>query len=175
MRKIKLYIAISLDGKIAKTDGSVDWLENMPNPENSDFGYGNFIAGVDTVLMGNKTYQQVLGFDVPFPYPDQECFVFTRDQSKTRDQHVTFVSSDIPQFVGELKEKEGKDIWLIGGGEINYLLLENGLVDEMIIHLIPIILGDGIPLVSKELPEKFLKLKESKTYPGGAVELRYAT
>ena len=173
MRKVILYIAISLDGKIARANGSVDWLEKVPNPDQSDFGFFDFIKGIDTVLMGNKTYQQVLGFDVPYPYTDQTSYIFTRNTALDKDENATFISGNIGEFVRDLKKQDGKDIWLIGGGEIIYQLLEEGLVDEAIVHVMPIMLGNGIPLVSKELPDRFLTLLESKTYPGGAVELRY--
>ncbi len=173
MRKVKLYIASSLDGKIAKPDGDIKWLEDTPNPEKSDFGYSDFVNGVDTVLMGNKTYQEILGGDLPFPYIGKQCYVFTRNTGLDNDKHVQFISSGIEEFVTELKSKEGADIWLVGGGQINQAFLEAGLVDEIRIFIMPILLGEGIPLVNKALPEKYLQLKHVKTYPGGAVELVY--
>ncbi len=174
MRKVKLYIASSLDGKIAKPDGDVKWLENTPNPEQGDFGYGEFVSGVDTVLMGNKTYQEILGFDMPFPYADKQCYVFTRNTSLTKDEHVQFVSGGIEAFVKGLKSEEGADIWLVGGGQINHTLLEAGLVDELLLFIMPILLGKGIPLINKALPDKYLELKSSKVYAGGALELVYS-
>lgn len=175
MKKVQLYIAISLDGKIAKPDGDVKWLENSPNPEKSDFGFGEFISGVDTVIMGNKTYQEILGFDIPFPYTDQKCYVFTRNKNLTEDENVQYVSGDVAGFVKDLRSREGgTNIWLVGGGQINHKLLEAGLVDELLVFVMPIILGEGIPFVTKTLPDKYLTLESSKTYPGGAVELRYS-
>lgn len=173
MRKIKLYIAISLDGKIAKSEGEVDWLDEIPNPEQLDYGYFDFYDTIDTVLMGNTTYQQVLGFDVPYPYPDKQSYVFTRDTTLTTDENVAFVSQNIPTFLQDLKQQEGKDIWLVGGGELNALLLKHQLVDEFIVHIMPIVLGGGIPLFSAIIEPTQLLLLESKTYDTGVVELRY--
>lgn len=173
MRKVILYIAVSIDNYIAKPDGDTSWLHN---PEyiidNEEFGYTKFIDGIDTTLMGHNTYKVVIGFDVPFPYADKTNYVFTRS-AKAKDEHAKFIDNDVPGFVNSLKNLEGKDIWLIGGGQINTLLLEQGLIDEMIITQIPIVLGTGLPLFTNtKLSFPFL-LKESKSYKNGFVELRY--
>lgn len=173
MRKVRLYIAISIDGKIAKPDGSINWLDKSPNPEKSDFGYGEFISTVDAVLMGNKTYQEILGFDIPYPYVGMESYVFTRNKELDKDENVSYISENIPEFVRSLKDKEGGDIWLVGGGEVNRLLLEASLVDELLVYIMPIILGDGIPFVSQAIPDKYLNLVSSRSFPGGVVELKY--
>ncbi|MFK7932277.1 MAG: dihydrofolate reductase family protein [Saprospiraceae bacterium] len=173
MRKIKLYSAISLDGKIAKASGEVDWLDQIPNPNKLDYGYFAFYDTIDTVLMGNKTYQQVLGFDVPYPYREKKSYVFTRDTSLASDENVTFISKNIPDFLTDLKEQEGKDIWLVGGGALNALLLKHQLVDEFIVHVMPIVLGGGISLFSDIIEPTQLELLNSKTYDTGVVELNY--
>ena len=100
-------MAMSLDGKIAKSDGDVQWLDEIPNPDQLDYGYYNFYATIDTTLMGNKTYQEVLGFGVAFPYPDKQNFVFTRNTVLTKDENVTYISGDIIQFT---KNAPGKVI-----------------------------------------------------------------
>ena len=174
-RKIKLYIASSLDGKIAKPDGNIDWLHEIPNPNNEDYGYQKFYKSVDTTLMGNKTYQQILNFDVDFPYPDKTNYVFTNDPANTKDDHATFISSDHVTFIENLKMKNGNDIWLVGGGQLNSLLLGHGLVDEMMIYIMPIILGDGIPVFSSLTDSSNLILKRLKNYSSGVVELIYKT
>ncbi len=173
MRKIKLYIAISLDNYIARADGDINWLESFPTPEGEDFGYGTLMANVDTTLMGNKTYQQVLGFDMPFPYTGCENYVFTRQQDLKSDENVQFVSSDAVSFIQDLKSKPGKDIWLIGGGQLNTLLLNADLIDEMIITVLPIILGEGIPLFGPTAKEKVFHLEEAKTFENGFVQMIY--
>ena len=172
-RKVKLYIAISLDGKIAKADGSVGWLEDLPNPDRIDYGYTDFTATIDTTLMGNSTYQMILSFGIDFPYADKTNYVFTRDASLQKDDNVTFISQDIGPFVRELKAKPGKDIWLIGGAQINTLLLNLGLVDELMIFVMPIVLGAGIDLFAEIPKTTYLNLLGSTTYNTGAVELRY--
>lgn len=142
-----LYIATFIDGYIARTDGSIDWLEDPRYAlENEDYGYYDFIKSIDTTLMGNKTYQQVLGFNVPFPYPDTSNYVFTKIPVNKRDEYVEFVSGDIIEFTQNLKQMEGKDIWLIGGGQLNSAFLDNELIDEIILNIIPVTLGEGIPL-----------------------------
>lgn len=172
MRKIKLYIAVSIDGFIADKNGGIEWLENIQNPDHLDFGYLEMYNSIDTTLMGNATYQQVLGFDIPFPYADKTNYVFTRNTALTKDKNVTFVSSDIVTFVQSLKEQKGKAIWLIGGGQINTILLEAGLIDEMIISYIPMVLGEGIPLFTKSTLHQFRVLK-SEVYNTGVLGVTY--
>ncbi|MFT5168043.1 MAG: dihydrofolate reductase [Saprospiraceae bacterium] len=174
MKKIILYAAISLDGKIAKEDGAVEWLEDIPNPENLDYGYTDFYESIDTTLMGNKTYQQVLGFDVPFPYPGKENYVFTKNKNLKDDENVKFVSDGVVPFLRDLKQKEGKDIWLVGGAEINTLLLNNNLIDELMVFVMPVILGPGISLFSGRPDFSRLTLVESKNYATGIVSMTYA-
>jgi len=173
MRKIKLYIAVSIDGFIADKNGRVEWLENLPNPDFLDYGYFDMYNSIDTTLMGNITYQQVLGFDMPFPYSDKTNFVFTRNQSLTEDENVTFVNDNIIDFVKKLKSKKGKSIWLIGGGQVNSILLNANLIDEMIVSYMPIVLGDGIPLFSSNTQLKSFRLLKSETFSTGVVSLTY--
>lgn len=176
MRKVILYIAISLDGYIAKLDGSVDWLEHIPHSNQEDYGYHNFYETIDTTLMGNKTYQQVIDFPISFPYATKINYVFTRQQLQD-DENVTFINQDIGNFVRNLKQKEGAHIWLIGGGEINGILLEENLIDEMIVSIMPVVLGNGLPFFSIQTQKKMeylLELKETKSFQSGVVQLIYS-
>ena len=173
MRKVKLYIAISLDGKIAKPDGNLDWLHNVPNPDKTDHGYAAFLSAVDTTLMGNKTYKEVLGFGIEWPYGNLTNYVFTRNSDLKDDGRVKFISSDIVSFVAQLKEQEGKDIWLIGGGEINTILLNAGLIDEMLVFVMPVVIGKGISIFEGDVNEAQLKLADVHQYGSGAVRLTY--
>lgn len=172
MSKVKLYIATSLDGKIARADGDVSWLDEVPNPDKEDYGYFSFFDSVGITLMGNKTYQQILGFGIDFPYKDKINYVFTRNSTLEKDENVTYVSEDIPSFVNKLKEQE-KDIWLVGGGEIIALFLDHGLVDEVLLFIMPVILGEGIPLLGKLKGDVPLELQNSKIWKSGVVELNY--
>ncbi len=173
MRKIIVYIASSFDQYIAKPDGNIDWL-NDPEfiVEGEDFGYQPFLDSVDTTLMGNSTYQEILGFDIPFPYAEKTNYVFSK--SKTgKDQHVKFVNEDIPSFVRDLKQQDGNHIWLIGGGQINTLLFDHQLIDRIILTIMPIRLGAGIPLFKDSEYSGKLKLESSKAYASGVVQLTY--
>ncbi len=173
MKKIKLYIAISLNGKIAKTDGSVDWLESIPNPEKTDYGYAAFYDSIDTTIQGFATYAQVLSFGIDFPYADKKNYVLTRKQNLDQSDHVEFVTQNHLATIRDLKKEKGKDIWLIGGSQINTLLFNEKLIDEIIIFVMPIILSDGIDLFSAYPIESRLTLKETKAFQSGAVEMRY--
>jgi dihydrofolate reductase len=175
MKKIKLYIATSLDGYIARPNGSVDWLESMPNPNQLDYGYHQFIETIDTVIMGRKTYEEVIGFDIPWPYADSQTLVVTRDpELKVRSENTQLLTSDLKSSLEELRQQSGKDIWVVGGGVLISHLLSLHLIDEMILFIMPIILGDGIPLFPKGATEKMLKLEKVVTYETGVVEMRYA-
>lgn len=164
-RKLKLFIATSLDGFIARRNGEVDWLFH-----DGDYGYSEFYAGIDTVLMGNKTYEQILTFG-PYPYPDKTGFVFSRNKIGN-DNNVTFVQEVVP-FTRELLAQPGGDVWLVGGGQIIAPLLTADLIDEFMLFVHPVLLGDGIPLTGLIKAEKKLRLVGSKSYPSGLVSLFY--
>ena len=164
MRKIILFIASSLDGYIARENGNIDWL-----PENTASGYDNFLKSVDTVIMGKTTYDQVLAFG-DYPYKDKKSFVFTRtDQDK--DENAEFVS-DVEKFVKDGFPGTGENIWLVGGAQIIASFLNQGVVDEIIISVIPVILGNGIPLFKNIENETNLELIKTEKYDR-LVDLHY--
>lgn len=168
MPQVILFIATSLDGYIARTDGSVDWLFH-----DEDYGYASFYDRIGSTLMGKRTFEDILTFG-DFPYPDKENYVFTRHAAGRKHPSVTFVEGNIPAFVRGLKKRVEKDIWLVGGGQINTLLLSTGLVDRMIISMHPVVLGQGIPLFGKGLPaETWWTLEQSTAFPSGLVQLDY--
>ena len=171
MRKVVLYIASSIDGQIARADGSLDWLENADNAE-EDYGYEEFFASVDTTLMGNTTFRQILGFDVEFPYEGKKNYVFTRGEPEERTE-ATVTNRAPSEVVQELKKSEGGDIWLVGGGSLNGELLRADLIDRMIITLIPVALGEGIPLFAGSAPELPWELIEAEAYDNGFLQLTY--
>lgn len=175
MRKLILYIATSLDGYIARADGRVDWLESIPNPDQLDYGYADFLASVDTTLMGNSTYQTILSFGGDFPYADKLNFVFSRQTSLTDTDYVRFVHEDPATFVKSLKNQPGKDIWLVGGGQLNTILLNAGLIDQFIITLAPVSLGAGIPLFGPGAVETQFKFIKSESFETGFVQVVYET
>lgn len=164
MGKIILYIASSLDGYIARENGDVDWL-----PINTDSGYDNFYKSIDTVIMGKKTYDQILTFG-DYPYKGKKSYVFTRNDSLTKDENVEF-ASNVEEFLRNLVSSKG-NIWLVGGSELFSAFLEHKLVDEIILSIIPTVLGKGIPLFQNINQEANLKLIKTTGY-SGFVELTY--
>ncbi len=164
MGKLILYSAMSADGFIATANGGVDWLY-----DGGDYGYDDFVSGIGTTLMGHKTYEQILSFGPDFPYKDQVNYVFTRNEKRKDTDDVRFVCSNIPTFVTELKKESVKDIWLVGGGEINTLMLKHRLIDELWLFVQPTFLGQGLPLFAN-LPEIVdFELKEIKNFSTGMV------
>jgi len=144
--KVILYTAVSEDYFIAKPDGGIDWLHNPAyGIEGEDFGYSDLYESIQVTLMGRKTFEQVDGFDMPFPYVGKQNFVFTRNLPQETHEHVEFVREVIP-LVQNLKKEKDQDIWLIGGGEMNTLLMKAGLVDEIRLTIIPVKLTEGIAL-----------------------------
>jgi dihydrofolate reductase len=168
---------VSLDGFIARADGSIDWLDAYnPAPDGGDYGYSDFVATVDTTLMGMKTFEFVRNVPGGAEYHKGfRNFVFTRNASGQSFPHMTFVSDDIAAFVGSLKNEKGKNIWLIGGGQINGALLKAGLIDEMILSYIPIVLGGGIPLFAHGSGEASFKLRNSTSWSNGVVQVTLAS
>jgi len=167
-RKIILYIASSLDGYIARENGEIDWLFD---PSDTDYGYTELMNSIDTVLMGRKTYEQVLTFG-EYPYLDKKSYVFTT-QPRENDSNAEFITSNISTFISQLKESEGKHIWLVGGAELTKYFLKNKLIDELILFVQPTLIGSGIPLFQGIEKDQQLNLKNQKIYENGMVELRY--
>ena len=168
MKKVRLFIASSLDGYIARKNGDIDWLF-----ADQDYGYGDFVAGIDTVVMGRKTYEQILDFG-EYPYQGMMGFVFSQTRSGEKDENVAFVEGDLKEFINQQRHQTGKAIWLVGGGEIIYHFLLQGLVDELILSVHPIILGDGIPLILRDSRlETVMKLRNMTAYDSGLVQLYY--
>lgn len=173
MRKIKLYIAISLNGKIARQNGSVDWLETIPKPETSDYGYKDFYESVDTTIQGFNTYKQITGWDIPFPYSDKKNYVVTSKKQLSNNDNVDFITENHAGFIKSLKNQPGNDIWLIGGGGTNTYFLNQGLLDEIHLFIMPVIIPDGINLFESIPIETKLELIESKSYSTGATASIY--
>jgi dihydrofolate reductase len=165
MGKIILYIAASIDGYIAKPDGDTSWLHDPAFiTPGLDYGYTDFYKEIGTTLMGAETYRVIKGFNVPFPYPDKKNFVFTRSQSFENDRYVEFINAGIADFAGNLKKDSAQDIWLVGGAEINGLFLNHGLIDKIILTVIPVVLGKGIPIFKGNREEAKFKPAEVKKF-----------
>ncbi|MFM8362476.1 MAG: dihydrofolate reductase family protein [Haliscomenobacter sp.] len=168
MRDVILFIACSLDGYIARKDGRVDWLFH-----DEDYGYSDFYDSIDATLMGKKTYLEILGMG-EFPYLDKKNYVFVRKNNPPLNRSVEYVHGDIPAFVRKLKKEEGKDIWLVGGGQINTILLTSGDIDRMVVSVHPVVLGQGIPLFGAGIPaERWFVFEKAESFASGLVQLYY--
>ncbi len=173
-RKTVLFSAMSLDGFIAKEDGNIDWLFNIPNLDKTDHGYNDFIKTIDTTIMGRKTYDQILkdvGCDTDI-YPGKSNYVFSHNKMEST-KSVEFITRNIVDFVREIKMLPGKDIWIVGGGEINSILFENNLIDRLQVQIFPVLLNKGIPLSKCNLDEINLKLIKTETFPTGVLDVIY--
>ena len=174
MSKLVLYLAMSLDGKISGPDHDVQWLEEVPNPNKSDFGYYAFAAGISTTIMGRTTYQWVKDQGVPWPYTSTDNYVLTSDRKLEDNDEVCFISENHFDYIRDLKERADKDIWLIGGAKVNQSCLNAGLVDEVRVHVMPILLGEGTTLFTGAIDRKWLEHIETISHDPGVTELRYA-
>lgn len=164
-----LYIAMSLDGYIARPDGAVDWLEDVEG--DGDNGYGEFYSQVGTVIMGRKTYEEVLKLTDEFPYAGKNCYVLTR-QPQESTPHVTFTDEDMETLVSRLKEVSDGYIWLVGGGQLVKQFLEKKLIDELELYIIPKLIGEGIPLFPDGTPPADFKLTDTGRF-GQIAALKY--
>jgi dihydrofolate reductase len=173
MKKIILYIAASIDGYIADTHGTVEWLEDFPITEEMNYGYKEFVASVDTVLMGGRSYREVLNMEAIGHYKNQQIYVVTHGWTEKMTDNVNFITDNIIDHIRELRNDNGKNIWLFGGGELTAMLLAADLVDEMQISYIPVILGKGIPLFPEQSQKSKWKLAENTAYNSGILMVKY--
>lgn len=173
MRKIKLYIAASIDGYIADIEGGLDWLSEYPITSELNYGYDEFFDSVDTVILGGRTYRDILNMDVIYPYKDKISYIITRNKTNNPKENIQFILENITETVSELKKQEGKDIWLVGGGEIISMLLDNNLIDEMIITTIPMILGSGMLLFPNTSKESAWQLQNTHSYSNNVLQVEY--
>lgn len=172
-RKVILFISMSLDGFIAKKDDDISWL-SIVEKKGEDYGYADISERVDTYIIGRKTYDVVLQLTGgEFPQSKQfDCYVITRKKRKN-DNGVTFYNGNIEDLIIKLKSKPGKHIYCDGGGQVVKLLMEKNLIDEYIISIIPIILGDGIRLFTGGTETIKLKAKPAKYFSTGLVQLYF--
>jgi len=172
MKKIILHIAASLDQRIAEPDGSLEWLNEFPNPEKTDYGYKDLLASADTLIMGGRTYREFLNMDIIWPYPGQMTYVVSHHNWDEKE-NVKFITENITETISDLRNQEGKNILLVGGGELVSMLLAADLIDEMHITYIPVILGKGIPLFPEQSKESKWELIKSQSYNSSALILEY--
>lgn len=174
MASIKLYIATTLDGYIAKNDGNLDWLHDLPNTNQSDFGYGEFISGIDTLIMGRSTYDAIIGFGIEWPYKDSITYVVSQNKDLVLSSPNTHLLNELSaEQIDQIKNSSTKGIWLVGGGQLVSHFLELRLIDEMILSIVPKLIGSGIPLFPPIQTEQDFILTRTESFENGLVSLHY--
>jgi len=173
MRKLIIYIATSLDGYIAKPNDDLSFLK-LVEKEGEDYGYAEFTATIDTIILGRKTYDWVLKEIGSSHYDNgnRNVYVITRTK-KSSVGKTTFYTGDLYELVQQLKSQSGKNIYCDGGAEIINELLKKDLIDEMIISVIPVLLGNGTRLFKDGRPEQLLELISTKTFETGLIQMHF--
>jgi dihydrofolate reductase len=176
-RKIIVYIATGADGYIARPDGDVEWLNRRP--DTVDYGMKAFYRTIDTILWGRKTYDWLLAYHKKHGLKGEMFdtkvanYVFSRKPPKRAAPGVEFVSEPVKKFARRLRGAPGKHIWMMGGGELIASFLDAGEIDEFDIHVIPTLIGVGIPLIARRHRDVDLRLRSARKYADGVVRLRY--
>jgi len=176
-RKIIVYIATSADGYIARPNGDVEWLNRRPRTD--DIGMKAFYRTIDTILWGRKTYDGALAYfrkkGMKGELFDTRLanYVFSRKPPKRPAPGVEFVSEPVKAFAQRLRTTPGKHIWMMGGGELIASFLDANEIDEFDIHVIPTLIGEGIPLIAPRYRDVSLHLRSARKGPEGVVRLRY--
>ena len=169
--KVVIYIAASIDGFIAGDNDDLSFLASVEK-EGEDYGYADFVSNVDTVIMGRKTYDKVLSFDVPYPHSDRKTYVITQSPKENKDG-IVFYNGSLSDLVSELKSKKGKNVFIDGGAQIVNEFLRLDLVDEIIVSYVPVILGTGIKLFSNHGTSTQWRTLSAKQFEKGLVQIHW--
>ena len=168
-RKVVLGLGISLDGYIARRDGSVDFLF-MPK----DYSMAPFFKTIDTAIMGRKTYEIAKSMGGGGGYAGKMVsYVMSRSMPPGEREGMIFTQESPASLVFRLREKQGKDIWMMGGGELAREFLRADLIDELYLGVVPVLLGEGLPLFPSGFPQRNFTLLENKSYSRGLIALKY--
>ena len=170
-RKIIVNAGTSADGFIARLDGDIDWLTSRPKPAGF-YDMGKFIASIDTKILGRKTFDKSLRLGATFD-GKTKTYVYSTHLPATAVTGVEFVSQPIASFAQRLRAAPGKNIWMMGGGEVIASFLDAGAIDELIISVAPVLIGEGIPLIAPRHRHIALKLLSSRQFDDGVVQLHY--
>lgn len=172
--KNSVFIATSLDGYIADKNGGIDWLHSIPNPDNDDMGYLEFMGEIDALVMGRTTFETVLGFDVDWPY-NKPVFVLSTRLKEIPESHkdkAFLVDGSLAEILAQIREKGYKRLYIDGATTISNFLKED-LIDEMVLTTIPILLGGGFSLFG-ELPNELkFELTGTRTFLNQITQHRY--
>ena len=176
MPRIQYFVAASLDGFIATPTDDLGWLLQFDGFEGGKESYESFMADVGCIVMGGETYSWLLEHEPDnWPYPDTPSYVFTHHEyTAPAGSDITFVRGDVTEFAADFeRDAGGKNIWVVGGGNLAAQFAAAGLLDEIILSVIPVVLGSGTRLLPLEGPTAPLELVASRTMGRGIVELRY--
>jgi len=166
-RRVKYFVAVSLDAYIAGPEGEVDWLF-----ADQDYGMEEFTGTIDTVLIGRRTYECMLAHNQR-AYPGVTNYVFSSTLRASDFPEVQVISADVAQTVAQLRARKGKEIWLVGGGQLFKRLLLADFIDDVIVALHPVLLGEGIPMLPEIGVITQLTLKKAHPYESGLITLHY--
>ena len=171
-RRVIVHIATSADGYIARPDGDLDWLTSRPAPRGF-YGMSAFMRSIDTTLLGRKTYDVSRRLGATFD-SSRRSIVFSRHAPPAdAPPGVEFVRDAIGAFVRRLRAEPGKDVWLMGGGELIASFLDEGAIDEFVVSVVPVFIGDGIPLIARRHRHVPLSLQSVERFDDGVVQSRY--
>jgi len=169
-RKIVVNIATSADGYIARPDGDLEWLTSRPAAKGF-YGMGQFMQSIDAKVLGRKTYDVSVQLGAKFDHH----YVFSRQPPPASlPAGVEFINGTIPAFAKRLKHEKGKNIWLMGGGDIIASFLDAGAIDEFIVSIVPVFIGEGISLIAPRHRHVPLHLNSVKHFPDGVVQVHYS-
>jgi dihydrofolate reductase len=171
-RRIIVYAGTSADGFIARPDGNIDWLTSRAAPKGF-YDIEKFTASIDTKILGRKTYEKSLVLGAKFDGKTKTYVFSTRPETAAHPSGVEFISEPIPSFVRRLRAGEGKDVWMMGGGGIIASFLDAGAIDQIIINVVPVLIGDGIPLIAPRHRHVPLNLSSTRQFTDGVVQLHY--
>jgi dihydrofolate reductase len=178
--RVTIHMAASLDGFIARKDGSVDWLEIADRFESGEVmtpeSVAEFLLTIDCYVMGSRTYETALDFEargMGWAYGDKPTFVLTRRELRRTRNNVEFWAGDLRRLVEERLRQDFRSIWFVGGGAVSGECLRRGLADEVRYSILPIVIGDGVAFFEGLDRDVALHLLEVKAYQSGTVALRY--
>ena len=171
-RKVIVHIATSADGYIARSDGDLEWLTSRPAPKGF-YGINAFMKSVDTTVLGRRTYEVSLRMGAKFDSRTRNLVCSRHPRPADATSEVEFVNDAIGPLVRRLRAQPGKDIWLMGGGEIIASFLDAQAIDEFAVSVVPVFIGDGIPLIARRHRHVPLELSSVDRFEDGVVQLHY--
>lgn len=173
MANIRGYIGASLDGYIAASDGGLEWLTKYDGMDAGEFSYDRFIAGIRTVVMGRGTYDALAGFGIDWPYRDQRTIIVTSTEIANPAGPIEIWSDGISALIGYLRGLDDGDVWLVGGGQLQQAFIEHDALDDLVLFIVPELVGGGVPLFPPNGVARTVKLVSSAVLEPGCLRLLY--